>query len=175
MIAKQKKGGNERPPREDQEKGGGAPSLDAAINEKLNKDKKEKENEEKLNPLSQDGRRKATEKATVIAMATTTTTMTTTTTTKAASSGVEEGSEDVNSFGKKKKTTANIDCPLDVARKSPLLSLTTAESTATPVKAGTAGVVSQGLRGGGSPADRGMAAVSKDDAEEAGECAERQV
>ena len=46
---------------------------------------------------------------------------------KAASGGVKEGSKDVGSFGKKKKTAANNDIPLDVTGESPPLSLTMEE------------------------------------------------
>ena len=69
------------------------------------------------------------------------------TSTKATSGRVEEGSNDVGSFGGKKKTAANGDIPLDIAGESPPLSLTTAESTATASKAGPAGLVARGPRG----------------------------
>jgi hypothetical protein len=80
-------------------------------------------------------------------MAKVTAIVTATTTMKAASGGVEEGSKDVGSFGRKKKTAVNDDIPSDVARESPPSSLTTAESTATVSKAGPAGVVARGPRG----------------------------
>ena len=99
-----------------------------------------------------------------------------TTTTKAMSGGVEEGSKDVGSFGRKKKTAANDGIPSDVARESPPLSSTMAESTATTLKAGPARVVARGPRGDGGILDNGgvKAAGGKDEAEEAGEYAERQ-
>ena len=51
-IAKEKKGGDEQPPREDQEKGDDAPSLDAVVSRKSDGGKKEKEKGEKPNSLS---------------------------------------------------------------------------------------------------------------------------
>jgi hypothetical protein len=106
----------------------------------------------------------------VAAIATATTTM------KAASGGVKEGSKDVDSFGGKKKTAANDDIASDVAGESPPSSSTTAELTVTASKAGLTGVVARGPRGGGGIPDYegGKAAGKKDDAEEAGEYAERQ-
>jgi hypothetical protein len=118
-IAKEKKGGGERPLREDQENGDDAPSSDAVVSRKSDGGKKEKEKGEKPNSLFEDEGRKAMEKVTAIATATTTT--------KATSGGVEEGSKDVGSFGGKKKTAANDDIPLDVAGESPPSSSTTAE------------------------------------------------
>ena len=162
QLRKRRRGGDERPPREGQENGDDAPSLDAVVSRKSDGGEKEKEKGEKPNSLSENGGRKAMEKVMAIATATTTT--------KAASSRVEEGSKDVGSFGGKKKTAANDDIPSDVAGESPPLSSTMAESTATPLKAGPAGVVARGPRGGGGIPDDGggKAAGGKDDAEEAG-------
>jgi hypothetical protein len=100
-LQKRRRGGGERPPREDQEKGDDALFLDGVVSRKSDGDKREKEKEkgEKPNPLSKDEGRKATEKVMAIATATTTT--------KAASGRVKEGSKDVDSFGEKKKSAAN--------------------------------------------------------------------
>ena len=141
--------------------------MDAVVSRKSDGGEKEKEKGEKPNSLSKDGGQKATEKVTAIATATTT---------KAVSDGAEEGSNDVGSFGGKKKTAVNDDIASDAAGESPPSSLMMAESTATALKAGPAGVVARGPRGGGGITDdRGGKAVGgKDDLEEAGEYAERQ-
>ena len=112
--------------------------MDAVVSRKSDGGEKEKEKGEKPNSLSKDGGQKATEKVTAIATATTM---------KAVSDGAEEGSNDVGSFGGKKKTAVNDDIASDAAGESPPSSLMMAESTATALKAGPAGVVARGPRG----------------------------